>query len=74
MQGSEKASGKAMYAPVSQKDEESNVHIPLEEDEGGGDPKQFTASKGLSSSEAEALLARWGKNELEEKNKPKVII
>jgi hypothetical protein len=36
--------------------------------------KSFTPSKGLSTSEAEALLMQWGRNELREKSKAKVTI
>ena len=43
------------------------------EEEESGPRKDFVASKGLTSTEAEQLLLQWGPNELEEKTKPKVI-
>lgn len=64
------------YAPLPQKEDAvkgSNVkstHIAMEDEE--ETQKEFVPSHGLSSSEAAALLARWGRNELEEKHKPKV--
>lgn len=42
------------------------------EDDEGGEGKDFIASKGLTSAQAAELLLQWGRNELEEKNKPKV--
>jgi hypothetical protein len=69
--------GKAVYAPLPQREDATkgsnvkSVHIPMEDDE-EGQQKEFVASHGLTSSEASALLARWGRNELEEKSKPKV--
>ena len=77
MSAQSQPSGKGSYVEVSQKDESthgSNVksnHIPMEDEEEGGQ-KEFVMSKGLTSSEAAALLEKWGRNELEEKNKPKV--
>lgn len=71
------ASQKAKYTPVEQVDDahkSSNAHIPMEEDEEGGDRKSFTASRGLTSQQAAELLERWGRNELEEKTKPKVCV
>ena len=35
--------------------------------------KAFTASQGLTSFEAAKLLEEYGRNELPEKNKPKVV-
>jgi len=37
----------------------------------GGGADEWTISKGLTSAEAAELLAKWGKNELAEKSKPK---
>ena len=34
--------------------------------------KDFVVSKGLTSAEAAQLLQKWGRNELEDKQKPKV--
>ena len=72
------ATQKGKYSPVAQaedKEKRSNVdsvHIPMEDDDEGADRKSFVASRGLTSAEAAKLLERWGRNELEEKNKPKV--
>ena len=70
---------KPKYTPIAQVEDSSkssnclSAHIPLEEDEEGGDSrKSFVASRGLTSQEAAKLLERWGRNELEEKTKPKV--
>lgn len=71
------SAGKVVYAPLPQREDAvqgsnvKSVHIPMEDDE-EGQQKEFVPSHGLTSSEATALLARWGRNELEEKNKPKV--
>jgi len=71
------ATQKGKYTPVAQAEEKEkrsnvdSVHIPMEEDEEGG-RESFVASRGLTSAEAAQLLERWGRNELEEKNKPKV--
>lgn len=43
-----------------------------EEGESHSETKQFVASKGLSSAEAQELLLKYGRNELEDKKKPKV--
>jgi hypothetical protein len=81
MQGADKSAPKGKYAPVPQKEDGTpgsnvkSVHIPMEDDEeGDGEPKQFVASHGLSSAEAAALLEKWGRNELEEHHKPKVLL
>eukprot|EP00598_Pedospumella_elongata_P004046 CAMPEP_0184967086 /NCGR_PEP_ID=MMETSP1098-20130426/584_1 /TAXON_ID=89044 /ORGANISM="Spumella elongata, Strain CCAP 955/1" /LENGTH=932 /DNA_ID=CAMNT_0027488487 /DNA_START=42 /DNA_END=2840 /DNA_ORIENTATION=+ len=75
------AAQKPKYTPVAQVEDSSkssnclSAHIPLEEDEEGGDSrKSFVASRGLTSQEAAKLLERWGRNELEEKTKPKWLI
>ncbi len=47
------------------------IGIPMEE-EGSGKVKEFVASKGLTSFEAQQLLQKWGRNELEDKKKSKV--
>jgi hypothetical protein len=44
--------------------------IPMEEEH--GKPKEFTPSKGLTTFEAQQLLQKWGRNELEDKKKSKV--
>lgn len=36
--------------------------------------KNFTASHGITTAEAEVLLMHWGKNELTEKKKAKVLL
>jgi hypothetical protein len=41
-------------------------------EEGVEKVKSFVPSKGLTSEEAEQLLAKWGRNELEDKKRPKV--
>lgn len=77
MQPMERASDKGKYTPVAQKDDAAkgsnflSAHVPMQEEE-SEEPKSFVPSKGLTSSEAQALLAQWGRNELEEKNKAKV--
>lgn len=74
----EKDSDKGKYAPVAQKEEAAkgsnflSAHVPMHEEE-AEEPKSFVPSKGLTTAEAQALLAKWGRNELEEKNKPKVL-
>jgi hypothetical protein len=80
MLGSEKSAPKGKYTPVAQKEDGTpgsnvkSVHIPMEdEEEGEGERKEFVASHGLSSAEAAALLEKWGRNELEEHHKPKVL-
>jgi len=54
---------------------DSNVSqgIPMQEEEGTS-KDSFVPSKGLTSAEAESLLAKYGRNELEEKKKPKWLI
>lgn len=47
--------------------------IPMTE-EGAEKTKQFVASKGLTTEEAHQLLLKWGRNELEDKKKPKWLI
>lgn len=42
--------------------------------EGGKIMKDFVASVGITSAQAEVLLKQYGRNELEDKQKPKVII
>lgn len=42
-------------------------------EEGEEKVKMFTPSKGLTSAEAARLLEQWGRNELAEKNKSKVM-
>jgi len=37
-----------------------------------GETKQFVPSKGLTSAEARELLLQYGRNELEDKKRPKV--
>lgn len=54
--------------PSSNKEED---HIPMDE-EGSGKVKEFVASKGLTTQQAQELLEKWGRNELAEKTKPKV--
>ena len=44
--------------------------IPLS----SGDEKILTPSKGLTSAEAEKLLLKYGRNELEDKHTPKVSL
>ncbi len=43
-----------------------------EEENGGVDPSTFVISKGLTTAEAEALLLKHGRNELEDKKTPNV--
>mmetsp|Transcript_19959 Transcript_19959/g.33403 ORF Transcript_19959/g.33403 Transcript_19959/m.33403 type:complete len:906 (+) Transcript_19959:83-2800(+) len=59
---------KGKYAPPAAQKEEG---IPDEEQV---EQKDFTPSRGLTTSEAEALLKQWGRNELEEHHKPKWLI
>lgn len=59
---------KSGYKPPPEKDD----GIPLEEE--GVEQKTFTPSKGLTTAEAERLLQQYGRNELEEKHKPKWLI
>jgi len=56
--------------PSSNKEED---HIPMDE-EGSGKVKEFVASKGLTTQQAQELLEKWGRNELAEKTKPKWLI
>ena len=42
-------------------------------EEEGVEQKSFTPSKGLTTAEAETLLEKYGRNELEEHVKPKVF-
>lgn len=78
MQPSDSAANKGKYVPVAQKEEAAkgsnflSAHVPMQEEEGEEAPKSFVPSKGLTTAEAQALLAQWGRNELEEKHKPKV--
>jgi len=39
---------------------------------GGANVKEFVASVGITSAQAEILLKQYGRNELEDKQKPKV--
>lgn len=41
-------------------------------EEGAEKPKEFVPSKGLTTFEAQQLLQKWGRNELEDKKKSKV--
>ena len=43
-------------------------------EEGEGKVKSFIPSKGITTVEAHRLLEQWGRNELSEKKKSKVII
>eukprot|EP00401_Gymnodinium_catenatum_P003155 CAMPEP_0117607676 /NCGR_PEP_ID=MMETSP0784-20121206/80403_1 /TAXON_ID=39447 /ORGANISM="" /LENGTH=914 /DNA_ID=CAMNT_0005410901 /DNA_START=35 /DNA_END=2779 /DNA_ORIENTATION=- len=63
-------SKKKGYKPPAAQNESDG--IPLEEE--GVEQKTFTPSKGLTTSEAEQLLAKFGRNELEEHTKPKWLI
>jgi H+-transporting ATPase len=45
-----------------------------DDDERHGEAVDFVKSKGLTSAEADELLRRFGRNELEEKKTPKWII
>ena len=43
-------------------------------EEGSEKVKEFIPSKGLTLEEAASLLEQWGRNELEDKKKPKVLV
>jgi len=65
------------YQPPAQGKEEDSTEyasqgIPMEEEH--GKPKEFTPSKGLTTFEAQQLLQKWGRNELEDKKKSKLLI
>ncbi len=49
----------------------SSIGIPMTE-EGAEKVKEFVPSKGLTTFEAQQLLQKWGRNELEDKKKSKV--
>lgn len=63
------------YVPPGQGDsgngEYSSQGIPMTE-EGVDKVKEFVPSKGLTTFEAQQLLQKWGRNELEDKKKSKV--
>lgn len=42
-------------------------------EEGAEKVKEFVPSKGLTTFEAQQLLQKWGRNELEDKKKSKVV-
>ncbi len=51
----------------------SSIGIPMTE-EGAEKVKEFVPSKGLTTFEAQQLLQKWGRNELEDKKKSKVSL
>lgn len=63
---------KGNYKPPAAQNEGDSEGIPMTED--GVDTKSFTPSTGLTTAQAEALLKQYGRNELEEKHKPKWLI
>lgn len=64
---------KGSVSEVGDKDHVASQGIPMSED-GVSHKDSFVPSKGLTSAEAEVLLEKWGRNELEEKSKPKWLI
>jgi hypothetical protein len=61
--------GLIVKSPVHQHEEKSEDGISLKE---STDQTDFVPSKGLTSQQAEELLRKYGKNELEDKKTPKV--
>lgn len=53
--------------------EHASQGIPMTE-EGAEKTKEFVPSKGLTTFEAQQLLQKWGRNELEDKKKSKILI
>ena len=51
-----------------------DVNVHEEQEHGGGPKKPFIKSHGLTTVEADELLRRYGRNELEEKKTPKWLI
>lgn len=62
--------GATVKSPVHQHEEKSEEGISLKES--AEIAEDFVPSKGLTSQQAEELLRKYGKNELEDKKTPKV--
>lgn len=54
------------------KTRQSSVEERMRSTSGGANAKPFIASVGITSAQAEILLKQYGRNELEDKQKPKV--
>jgi hypothetical protein len=77
MEGTKEKETSMIGIPGKKADDESKNNSHAEGHEAGGEDEhskkiEFIESVGLSSQEAEELLQKYGRNELEDKKKPKV--